>query len=285
MTGSAYKSSHFWITTVPQTTTITIKDQVIQVPIIQNGDRDLACDLTETWMIAVLEPLLNQNPGTFLDVGVNLGQTLIKVKGLEPGRQYIGFEPNSTCVVYAKSLIKANQFRDCTIVPAGLFTEDALLSLECMDDGDADSSASLIKGFRPEENIQHRILVPVFQFKTIAPSLPLDSVGLIKIDVEGAELEVIQSLYPVFLDWRPITLLEVLPVYSEDNRMRQQRQEQLEGLFADLNYSFFRVEKNSGNEFIGLRKIETIGIHSDLSQCDYIVVPNELVATLSDVLD
>jgi FkbM family methyltransferase len=270
---------------VTQTTTIDIKDQTIQIPILKTFDSDLACDLTETWMIAVLEHLLDQNPGTFLDVGVNLGQTLIKVKGLEPGRKYIGFEPNSTCVVYAKALIKANQFKDCTIVPAGLFTEDALLSLECMDDGDADSSASLIKGFRPDENIQHRILVPVFQFKTIAPSLNLESVGLIKIDVEGAELEVIQSLYPVFLDWRPITLLEVLPVYSKANKMRQQRQEQLEGLFADLNYSFFRVEKTHDHEFSGLRKIETIGIHSDLSQCDYVVVPNELVATLSDVLD
>jgi FkbM family methyltransferase len=270
---------------VTQTTTIDIKDQTIQIPILKTFDSDLACDLTETWMIAVLEHLLDQNPGTFLDVGVNLGQTLIKVKGLEPGRKYIGFEPNSTCVVYAKALIKANQFKDCTIVPAGLFTEDALLSLECMDDGDADSSASLIKGFRPDENIQHRILVPVFQFKTIAPSLNLESVGLIKIDVEGAELEVIQSLYPVFLDWRPITLLEVLPVYSEANKMRQQRQEQLEELFSDLNYSFFRVEKTHDHEFSGLRKIETIGIHSDLSQCDYVVVPNELVATLSDVLD
>jgi FkbM family methyltransferase len=265
---------------VTQTTTIDIKGQTIQIPIIQ----DLACDLTETWMIEVLAQLLNQNPGTFLDVGVNLGQTLIKVKGLEPKRNYIGLEPNPTCVFYAKELIKANQFVDCTIVPVGLFTEDGILSLECIGDTEVDSAASLIKGFRPESAIQRRILVPVFRFETIAKAVTIGKIGLIKIDVEGAELEVIQSLMSVLVADRPIVLLEVLPVYSTENALRLQRQEQLEQLFKTINYSFFRVKKSAEDQFIGLEAIDKIGIHSDLTQCDYLVIPDSLMAEIQQLI-
>lgn len=268
---------------VIQTTTIDIKNQTIQIPILKTFDSDLACDLTETWMIEVLEPLLNQHPGIFLDVGVNLGQTLIKVKGLEPGRKYIGFEPNSTCVVYAKALIKANQFRDCTIVPAGLFTEDAILALECMDESEADSAASLIQGFRPDHVIQHRMFVPVYQFQTIAKSLGIEDVAIVKIDVEGAELEVLQSLSSLLRDCRPLLLLEILPVYSSENMMRQQRQDDLERLLRTVHYSMFRVLKTDDNQFAGLQSIASIDMHGDLTQCDYLVVPDESRDVIQDL--
>jgi vacuolar-type H+-ATPase subunit D/Vma8 len=113
--------------------------------------------------------------------------------------------------------------------------------------------------------------------------LSLDKVGIVKIDVEGAELEVVKSLYQLLDTQRPIVLLEVLPVYSNENTMRKERQEELEKIFNELKYYLFRVDK-SEDAFVGLKRIETIGIHADLNQCDYVVVPNELVAKIQDIL-
>lgn len=251
--------------------TIKIQDRKIKIPVILG----LSCKLTETWMISLLKHIFKQKQGAFLDIGVNLGQTLIKVKGLELNREYIGFEPNPTCVFYTKELIKNNKFENCTILPVGLFTEDNVLSLECINNTEVDSAASLIKNLR-HSIIQHRIPVPVFRFQTIANILKLDKIGIVKIDVEGAELEVVKSLYSVFNDYRPIVILEVLPVYSNEKKMRKERQEELEQLFCELNYLFFRVDKSANNTYIGLKKIKEIGIHSDLNQCDYVVIPNEL---------
>lgn len=261
--------------------TIKIKEQAIKIPVILG----LSCDLSETWMISLLSYLLTKKEGAFLDVGVNLGQTLIKVKGIESKRKYIGFEPNSTCVFYVKELIKKNQFQDCTIVPVGLFTEDSVLSLECISDSEVDSAASLIKDFRKNRVIHRKILVPVFRFQNIVSILNIDEIGIIKIDVEGAELEVVKSLYPVFNDYRPIVLLEVLPVYSNENTMRKERQEELEQIFEELNYLFLRVDKTDKNAFIGLKKIKNIGIHSDLNQCDYVVIPSEFAPKIQDILE
>jgi len=259
--------------------TVEINHQTIKIPVIAG----LSCDLTETWMLSILEQLFQEQEGAFLDVGINLGQTLIKVKGVDLERQYIGFEPNPTCVFYVKELIKENQFNDCTIFPVGLFTEDTVLLLECIGDTEVDSAASVIQNFRPDHIIQRRIPVPVFRFQSIINILSLDRVGIVKIDVEGAELEVVTSLYQLLDTQRPIVLLEVLPVYSNENMLRKGRQEALERIFNELKYCLFRVDKN-GDAFIGLEKIETIGIHADLNQCDYVVIPNELAAKIQDIL-
>lgn len=258
---------------------IKINDQNIKIPVIVG----LSCDLTETWMISLLKHLLKEKEGAFLDVGINLGQTLIKVKGVDPKRKFIGFEPNPTCVFYVKELIKKNQFEDCTIFPVGLFTEDSVMLLECINDTEVDSAGSLIKNFRSGRVIYHKIPVPVFRFQSITSLLNVDKIGIVKIDVEGAELEVVKSLYQLFNIHRAIILLEVLPVYSNENTMREERQEELERIFDELNYSLFRVDK-SKNTFIGLKKIENIGIHSDLNQCDYVVIPNELVARIQNII-
>jgi FkbM family methyltransferase len=258
---------------------IKINDQNIKIPVIVG----LSCDLTETWMISLLKHLLKEKEGAFLDVGINLGQTLIKVKGVEPKRKFIGFEPNPTCVFYVKELIKKNQFEDCTIFPVGLFTEDSVMLLECINDTEVDSAGSLIKNFRSGRVIYHKIPVPVFRFQSITSLLNVDKIGIVKIDVEGVELEVVKSLYQLFNVHRAIILLEILPVYSNENTMREERQEELERIFDELNYSLFRVDK-SRNTFIGLKKIENIGIHSDLNQCDYVVIPNELVARIQNII-
>ena len=229
--------------------TVEINHQTIEIPVIAG----LSCDLTETWMLSILEQLFQEQEGVFLDVGINLGQTLIKVKGIDLERKYIGFEPNPTCVFYVKELIKENQFKDCTIFPVGLFTEDTVLLLECIGDTEVDSAASLIQNFRPDHIIQRRIPVPVFRFQTIANMLDLDKVGIVKIDVEGAELEVVKSLHQLLDTQRPIVLLEVLPVYSNENMMRKERQEELEQIFNELKYCLFRVDK-SNDAFVGLKR-------------------------------
>jgi len=244
----------------------------------------LRCNLTETWMIALLENLLRIKEGAFIDIGVNLGQTLIKVKGLEPCRPYIGFEPNPSCVFYAKEMIKRNSFKDCSIFPVGLFTENKVLSLECISNTEVDSSASIIQNFRGDRKIYHQIPVPVFRFQDLISNVQdISQIGIIKVDVEGAELEVIESLKEAISQYRPILLLEVLPVYSNENDTRLSRQNELEYIFSELNYSIFRISKFE-EKFSSLKRIDNIGIHSNLDECDYVVAPDELATDIETMV-
>ena len=244
----------------------------------------ISSEVTEVWMIELLVKLLRQRRGAFVDVGVNVGQTLIKVKALDSQRRYIGFEPNPVCVFYVKELIRENAFQGCTVFPIGLYTQDAVLSLDLFSETPTDSSASVVSGYRPTARVASKMFVPVFRFDTIADLLDVDSVALLKIDVEGAELEVVTSLASLIRAHRPTVLLEVLPAYSDDNVSRKARQTQLERIFADAHYAVFRVAKTPDDRYAGLRRVDGFGIHSDLSQCDYVMVPNEHREGLSDVL-
>ena len=258
---------------------VKINDVDILIPTIHG----MTCDASEPWMIALLAKLLQLRSEAFLDVGVNTGQTLAKLKALDPRREYVGFEPNPACVYYVQNLIKVNHFKSCTLLPAGLFTHDGILSLDLFSDIAADSSASLISSFRPDNKVHSSMFVPVFEFNSLKNILGEKRFGIVKIDVEGAELEVVKSLHALIERDRPVVLIEILPVYSENNTARLNRQIELEEVFADLGYSFVRVEKTDSDEYSGLEPIQNLGIHSDLSKCDYLVIPSEQRSTVTNV--
>lgn len=255
---------------------ISINGVEISIPSIWG----ITCEESEPWMTDLLGKVLQEQHGAFLDVGVNVGQTLIKVKALDQHREYIGFEPNPGCAFYVQELIKQNKFENCTLLPVGLFIEDGVLSLDMFSDDVTDSSASLINNFRPDHKIHSRVFVPVFRFDSLEKFASRESIGIVKIDVEGAELEVVKSLLKIIQRDKPLILLEILPVYSDKNSFRMDRQDELEKIFADTGYAIYRVEKTSADTYSGLKRVEKIGIHSDLTQCDYVIVPNEQLTRL-----
>lgn len=238
----------------------------------------IKCDISEPWMTNLLVRALRKQSGVFMDVGVNLGQTLVKVKAIESGREYIGFEPNPLCVSYVQNIIKENRLQNTTLVPVGLFTKDCVLKLDLFSESGTDSAASLISDFRPGEKIHSSIFVPVFSFDSLAEFFDEKAVGIIKIDVEGAELEVIKSLLNVIRRDHPILLMEVLPVYSAENTFRRIRQDELESIFKGEGYRIFRIQKSKAGLFLAVEPVEEIGIHSDLGMSDYLIVPQDLAA-------
>jgi len=245
----------------------------------------ITCKVSEPWMTDFLGKIFPIQQGTFLDVGVNVGQTLVQVKAIERQREYIGFEPNPACGFYLRELIKKNQFKNCTFLLIGLYTKDCILSIDFYYDDETDSAASLIDNFRPDNKVYSRVFVPVFEFDSLTKFLDAKIVGIVKIDVEGAELEVLKSLLKLIQRNRPIILIEVLPVYSDENTSRKDRQKELEMLLDDIGYVILRIEKTIANTYSGLRRVEKIGIHSDLTQCDYVIVPNEGLTKLQMAFD
>ncbi|MCB0397543.1 MAG: FkbM family methyltransferase [Flavobacteriales bacterium] len=209
----------------------------------------------------------------FLDVGINLGQTLIKVKAVHQAIHYIGFEPNPQCVCYTNEVIKANAFGNTEIFPVGIGEQSTILKLNLFSDSDHDSAASVVEDFRGPERVKKSINVPIFS----GSDLPINTdseIGIIKIDVEGAELEVLKGLKDQIDADRPFVMIEILPVYNRKNQQRLERQNEIQKLLSQWDYSIFRVIK-SDDKFIDLIEIDSFEVHSDLNLCEYILTPNE----------
>ena len=229
---------------------------------------------TEPWMSKLLAKVMPSNPGTFVDVGINLGQTLIKVKTIDPERKYVGFEPNPECVSYVNNVVEVNSFDDCTVVPSGLASNTGIGVLYSITDGAVDSAATIIENFRPEHKIVKREYISLLNlgknFEVIEELR--DAAGIIKVDVEGAELEVLASMESLIARDRPLIILEILPVYTTNPREeRRLRQSQLLSRMEALGYLLFRIEGKHSNE-IGFSRLDCIEDHDDLSLCDYVFV-------------
>ena len=248
-----------------------------RIPII-NGRKTYA---SEEWLTEVIRLLLDQKAGGFVDVGVNLGQTLLKVASVDRNREYLGFEPNATCVDYVWKLIAENDL-NFKIVPAGLAAQTELLQLEMFRTEDTDPSASIVPGFR--ENVVERRHVVVFQMDDLPESIWPQQISTIKIDVEGGELGVLQGVLPLLKTKRPFVVMEILPIYSSENHDRLHRQQAIEKLITDLDYRIFRIRRDPYEALSGLEAIEEIGIHGDLALSDYVMVPGEDVDALSPVV-
>jgi hypothetical protein len=124
--------------------------------------------------------------------------------------------------------------------------------------------------------------IPVFKFSDINIEESI-KVGVLKIDVEGAELEVLESFTEVIKRDSPLIMVEILPAYDIKNSNRIVRQNKIRELLINNHYSIFRILKKN-DEFKDIQNIPAFEIHSDLNLCDYILVPDEKVERLIALL-
>jgi len=244
--------------------------------------------MSEPWMIQLLKIVLQIDSKRFVDVGVNIGQTLLKLRSVSETIPYIGFEPNPICVNYTNTLIQINSIKSTELIPIGISKENKVGKLVFFSEGKSDSSASTIEDFRPNQKIFKKEFIPLFNLKSIKSVIGDESFSVLKIDVEGAELEVIHSFLEDIKSYAPIILIEILPAYSEKNTERINRQNEIQSILIDLNYSMFRVIKNN-EALISFEEIKKIGIHSDENACEYVMVPNSkkdpFISLYTSVLD
>ncbi len=247
-----------------------INGRSFRIPILETVGKANVQD-AEPWMVDVLKSL--DLEGGLIDVGVNVGQTLLKFRSVYDSAPYVGFEPNPLCVHYTNKLIAANNIAQADVYPTGISDDSGYVKIHYYSDELSDPSASIVEGYRPDNKIARSELIRVSTFSQIEKECSLPSnAGAVKIDVEGAESLVLSSMKDYLSRQRIPVIIEILPVYNEENTERLNKQQSIEQIIADLNYSIHRIDKSEGT-FAGLSPIDSFGIHGDLTKCDYILMP------------
>ncbi|MFM1557682.1 MAG: FkbM family methyltransferase [Roseibacillus sp.] len=227
----------------------------------------------EPWMLQNLIEVEKHADGCFVDVGVNLGQTLLAVKSIRPDWEYVGFEPNPYCIFYVMNVVKANDLDACTVYPFGIGESTGAMDLRL--NSLTGGEGSIVAGFRSESQYKRRIKVPILGAEFLPHELMERKVGVLKVDVEGGELDVFRAMVAVLEKNKPLIISELLPVgdpASEQGTFRKERQDALLTIFRDLGYRIIRLHIDGSRELL-----DDIEVHSEIRLSNYLFVPAEKV--------
>lgn len=230
--------------------------------------------LYERRLEPVLMAALQGRTGTFVDVGAHVGEFLLKLRRLRPELPYLGFEPNPEA--YRVVARRARRHPGARVLPLALGDRVATATLRRRSDG-ADPEASLVEGFRDASFYRSEVAVTVAPGDERLAEEGVERVALVKIDVEGAELEVLRGLRQTLARDRPPILCELLPPFEGDTPLsleRIRRLREIDALLRQLDYRVGVVGRD-GRLLAG-----NLSPHSDVSRCDYLFVPGERASEL-----
>jgi FkbM family methyltransferase len=164
-------------------------------------------DVTDSVMAAIRPHV--QADAVCLDVGANIGLYSLGLSALAPGGRVYAFEPSPATFGHLQANLERNRatnvvasnlavsdgtgtvtFHDFSFFSAGSFSSDdaSLLSSESYGSESFQAATTTVDQFVADQG--------------------LDRVDLVKIDVEGAELSVLEGAQKTLAQYRPTTVLE-----------------------------------------------------------------------------
>jgi FkbM family methyltransferase len=172
----------------------------------------------EPYVVAELQRTLR--PGDVcVDVGANLGYyTVLASKLVGPAGHVYALEPEAGTYDSLRGNLELNGARNVTALPIAAGAEEGMAPLfgrACDNTGIASLRESVTRwsGFDPRSATS----VPVRPLSSVLLRSDLDRISVVKIDVEGYEVEVLRGLEPLLEQGlRPVLIVEVHTVYDAD---------------------------------------------------------------------
>lgn len=141
---------------------------------------------------------------TFYDVGANIGfLTLIAAKVVGPEGHAVAFEPLPANVEQLRKNVALNSFANVTVVAAAI--SDTESSGQFSLGRVARDAGKLLETDSSEAGIE----VPVTTIDAVVTNTPLPAPTVMKIDVEGKEIEALAGALDTIARHRPTVLVEV----------------------------------------------------------------------------
>jgi FkbM family methyltransferase len=247
---------------------VNYKGLNLKVPVI-NGIGSGYLVVKDHWMSNCLSIFLQNKRGMVVDIGVNIGLYLVNLRALDANRDYFGFEPNTFCNYYTQELIRSNGFHNVRILPFALSEKRELRAFYLSRTGD--KTGSLHNHARFNESRKYSLDVFTMPGDDFFELLSPDEICAFKIDVEGAELEVLRGLKSTLKTFRPYVFCEIWhlpevnhPTYNE----KRARLVKIISLLRKIDYVVLAVDSSNSSTVDEITLAEEF---NDIQRRDYIL--------------
>lgn len=175
---------------------------------------------------------------TFYDVGANVGHHALF---MSPHVDSVfAFEPYDVVRGRLEDRLSENRCENVTVFSCALGAENGDTTFY-LPDGANQGGGSISKSANRSDSVRRRTTVQLRRGDDIRREQHLPLPSLLKIDVEGAERDVLEGLRDTVREAEPIVVLELL----EDSRQHLESEDTLRGLLYD-NAELFAIETEPG---------------------------------------
>ena len=230
----------------------------------------------EFWMGDCLRAFVTTKGGCVIDVGVNVGLYLVKLKCISEDIEYIGFEPNPSCNLYTQELIRLNRFENTRVFPLALSDTAGVSRFYASEIGD--KTGSLIEAHKVNEAMEYAMDVYTTSGDDVIDLLGLKEISVIKVDVEEAEVYVLKGLDGTIRKYRPYLYCEIL--FANDDADRIDRIRSIYRQITNCEYVILGI-KNDTKELYVVDSVDELGV---MFGQEYVFCPVEIMGEFLDAI-
>ena len=205
---------------------ICIEDKTITVKLLESGSTyhwNLSDPRTAVACLVAIgeyEPIetkilqiLTRDSRSVLDVGANVGYYTVELsRHLAPHGKLLSFEPVENSYLQLEKNIEVNEIRNL-VQTFQLGLSDSDKEIDIFLPQVSGSSAASLKNLHPEEDYKTE-RIKITTLDQVYGTLEIEHCDLVKIDVEGGELQVIQGGMETITKFKPIIFAELLRKWS-----------------------------------------------------------------------
>lgn len=177
-----------------------------------------------------------QNGGVMFDVGAQMGYLSLVASTAHNGVQVHAFEPEPRNIERLQTNLQLNPSSNIVVHPLAASNTDGIIRLYLSRDNNAGTHSTVAD--LSTVNASDFVDLPCTKLDTFYESNGQPAVRLIKIDVEGGELEVIQGSRELLKAQRPFLIIEMSDVLQQTRGYSTQ---QFKQLLAEMDYASFTL--------------------------------------------
>ncbi|WP_237561774.1 FkbM family methyltransferase [Flagellimonas algicola] len=208
---------------------------------------------------------------TFWDIGANIGYYSVLGCKANPDLRVRAFEPSDGAKTYLQSNVEHNQINSQVVVePLALSNFKGEIEFHQIVNPKFPNIANLSgeHNIGTKKNLpSKKVRVKTLRMDDYASNI--ESIDLMKIDTEGAEVEILKGGLDTIKKYQPIIICETLFNKNEA---------EIEAVLGALGYEFFNHTQE------GLQKVETLKRNEDNGVRDCFCVPPAKVSLIKEFL-
>lgn len=198
------------------------------------------------------------------DVGANMGAYTVPLAKMAPFCSVHAFEPNPLMVERLRRNLALNQLSNVVIHEIGVSDAHGEETLYAVTEGNQGASSFIPYSIRNEKTRPIPVIMETLDHIFFEQNQP---VSLIKIDVQGFELNVLKGALNILKQSKPCVIFEYERDHfsepGEENRVKKE----LDHLFNENHYQVYYISPKFGPSMLAAVRWES------LSRCNLLAVP------------